>query len=84
MTRAEAEAEAARLSREHPQRAAHRWLARERSADEWEVVRIALPAGTRIDPLTATIEANPRPSPADDPRPNTWRDLGGPHIGGGA
>ena len=68
MTRDQAEAEARRLTAEHPNRAAYRFIAREADGG-WQVVKIAVPPGTRVDPLKATIEAKPKPSPADDPRP---------------
>ena len=44
MTRDEAEARAAELNRENPDRHAARWVARERG-EVWEVARISLPAG---------------------------------------
>ena len=78
MTREQAEARAAELNRDHPDRATHRWLARE-SGDAWEVARVALPAGVRLDPFTATTEARPRPPQAPDPRPAFIRDVGGPY-----
>jgi hypothetical protein len=81
MTRAEADSRAAALNREHPERHAFRWLARER-AGEWEVARVTLPPGMRIDPLKTGAEAKPRPAEAPDPRPAFFRDVGGPYAGG--
>ena len=45
------------------------------------VVNVKLPPGVRIDPMTATTEAKPKPAPADDPRPAFFRDVGGPYAG---
>jgi len=78
MTRDEAAQRAADLNREHPDRATHRWLARE-AADGWQVARVALPKGMRLDPLRTTAEARPRPPQAPDPRPAFIRDVGGPY-----
>ena len=83
MTRDQAEAEAKRLMEEHPERTTHRWFARSKRGEEWEVVRVRMPPGKKLDPLKVSIQAKPKPSPSDDPRPSTWRDLGGPHVGGG-
>jgi len=78
VTREEATAEAARLTREHPNRATRSWLAREATPGEWTVVRIGLPSrGPTVD----TQESKPRPPQADDPRPAFWRDVGGPYAG---
>jgi hypothetical protein len=82
MTREEAQAKAAALNREHPDRHRARWLARER-ADGWQVARVSLPGGVRIDPLKPTVAAKPRPPDAPDPRPAFFRDAGGPWVGGG-
>jgi hypothetical protein len=76
MTRAEAEAEVRRLAAGHPDRATHRFFAREADGG-WQVVRIPVPPGTRVDPLKATIEAKPKPSPADDPRSVPARNMPG-------
>jgi hypothetical protein len=75
MTHEEAIAEAARLTREHPDRATHSWLARE-SEGQWRVVKVGVPS--RV-PLNTAQEAKPRPPQADDPRPPMWRDVGGPY-----
>ena len=74
MTREEAEAGAARLNAEHPERAAYRWMAR-RAAGGWEVARVKLPKGLDVRPLKPTTEARPRPPMADDPRPPVHRDY---------
>ena len=81
MTRDEADRRAAELNREHPERAQYRWLVRE-SGGDFAVARVALPPGVRIDPLSETSEARPRPPQADDPRPAFFRDVGGPYAGG--
>jgi hypothetical protein len=75
MTREEAEQLRERLSREHPDRATHVWLAREDSPGEWSVAKVRLPAGMKRDPLKATVEAKPKPREADDPRPAPFRDI---------
>lgn len=68
MTRAEAEERARRLQAEDPERTAYRFVARESGDGEWEVARVRLPEALRRGKLTPTIDASPRPSPADDPR----------------
>jgi hypothetical protein len=65
------------LNAEHPERALYRWMARE-AAGDWQVVRMTLPGGVRLDPLQGTIESRPRPQPADDPRPLFDKNVGGP------
>jgi hypothetical protein len=81
MTQEQAQQRAADLNRDHPERGRYRWLARE-GADGWQVARITLPGGMRLDPLDETVESKPRPPQADDPRPALWRDVGGPWGGG--
>jgi hypothetical protein len=81
MTRAEAERERDRLTREHPDRATCRWMARADADGDWSVVRIAMPPGARIDPLKAVTEAKPRPPQADDPRTAYARNVGSDNIG---
>ena len=76
MTREEATAEAARLAREHPDRATHSWLAREAPGGGWRVIKVGVPSR---GPLATTQESKPRPPQADDPRPPLWRDVGGPY-----
>jgi hypothetical protein len=80
MTRDEAEREAERLSQEHPERASYRWFARE-VRGIWSVVRVSLPHDHAAETLRPMVESKPRPPQPDDPRPNTWRDLGGPNVG---
>jgi hypothetical protein len=80
MNRQAAEAEASRLGREHPERDRHRWLARNRGGT-WEVVKIPVRAGQRVDPLKTTSEAKPKPSQPDDPRTTYDRNIGGPWVG---
>lgn len=77
MTRAEAEQERDRLTREHPDRATHRWMARADDAGVWSVVKVGLPPTGRVDPLKATTESKPRPPQADDPRTLHSRIVGG-------
>jgi hypothetical protein len=76
VTRDDAEREAQRLNAEHPERLSHRWLAREHDG-EWQVIRVPLPPGARIDPLKATTEAKPKPPQPDDPRSQLSKDTGG-------
>ena len=45
----------------------------------WEVARISLPAGMRIDPISETSEAKPKPPQPGDPRPAFERNVGGPY-----
>lgn len=78
MTREEAELRAAALNREHPDRHRARWVVRERDG-ACEVARISLPAGMRIDPVTETTEAKPKPPQPGDPRPAFERNVGGPY-----
>jgi hypothetical protein len=82
MTRAEAVHRAKSLNAEHPDRASYRWMART-AGENWEVVRVAIPGGVRLDPLQATVESRPRPQPAEDPRPLFDKNVGGPWVGGG-
>ena len=76
MTREEAVAEAARLSREHPDRATHSWLPREVEPGKWDVAKVGLPGR---GPIVNVQEAKPRPPHPDDPRPAHWRNVGGPY-----
>ena len=77
MTRAEAEQRARQLQAEDPDRATHHFFARESADGEWEVARVELPERLRRTPLTPTIDASPRPSPADDPRSGHERRVPG-------
>lgn len=78
MTREEAIAEAARLAREHPDRATHSWLPRELASGEWAVAKVGVPGR---GPIVNVQEAKPRPPHPDDPRPSIWRNVGGPYAG---
>jgi hypothetical protein len=78
LTREQAQQRAAVLNREHPERAGHRWAARERAAG-WEVVRITLPGAPAVDPLHEAVAGKPRPPQPDDPRPLFWQNVGGPY-----
>jgi hypothetical protein len=77
MTRDEATQRATALNGEHPEREHFRWMAREADGT-WQVVRVAIPGGVRIDPLNASVESRPRPEPAEDPRPLHDKNVGGP------
>jgi hypothetical protein len=74
MTRAEAEERARQLQAEHPD---DRFVVRPSGDGEWEVVRVPIPEQLRRGPLTPTVEAKPRPSPADDPRTSPERLMPG-------
>jgi hypothetical protein len=78
VTREEALLEAKRLGENHPERATHRWAPREAEQGGWEVVKITLPPGMRVDPVKATVESKPRPPEPDDPRTPYERNIGGP------
>lgn len=80
MTCAEAEAESRRLQAEHRERATHQWFAKDEGNRSWVVVRVQAPPGTRVDPLTATTEAKPKPPQADDPRTYS-RNVGSDWVG---
>ena len=77
MTRADAEQRARWLQENDPDRETHRFVAREATGGEWEVARVEVPAALRRGRLTETIEAKPRPSPADDPRTGNERRMPG-------
>ena len=79
MTRAEAVEHAAALNAEHPERARYRWMAREADGG-WQVMRMTIPGGVRLDPLNAALESRPQPQPADDPRPLFDKNVGGPYA----
>jgi hypothetical protein len=74
VTRQEAEERAERLQAEYPER---HFVARESREGGWEVAGVALPKELRRTPLTPTIDASPRPSPADDPRTGHERRVPG-------
>jgi hypothetical protein len=66
MHQAQAEAEAGRLNEEHPDRQRFQWVAFPDKSGLWAVVRTL--RSKRVDPLTATTEAKPKPPEAEDPR----------------
>jgi hypothetical protein len=70
-----AQQRAEELKREHPDRETHTWMARGNPDGEWEVVKVRVPGGRRIDPLKATIETKPKPPMPDDPRPANIRNI---------
>jgi hypothetical protein len=76
MTHEEATTEAARLSREHPERGRFTWMAREGADGDWEIVRFGLPSRSQKGLRTGLGE---RPiAPRDDPRPPVPPDqMGG-------
>jgi hypothetical protein len=67
MTREEAIADAARLSREHPERDRFTWMPRKAAGGQWEIARVRVPSRAPQDLHTGTAE-NPI-APRDDPRP---------------
>jgi hypothetical protein len=75
MTRAEAEQERDRLTREHPDRATHRWMTRADDAGDWSVVKVGLPPTGRVDPLKTTTESQAKPPQQEDPRSPLGRTL---------
>jgi len=75
MTRLEATTEAARLSREHPDRGTFTWMPRQTAGGDWEVARLNLPSPSTAARHTGTAE---KPiAPRDDPRPRLPPD----HVG---
>jgi hypothetical protein len=81
MSRDDAQREAARRNGELTHGSRHRWFARANKDGDWSLVKVAGLAGAPVDPLKTAVEAKPTPSPQDDPRPNLWRDTGGPWAG---
>jgi hypothetical protein len=81
MTRYEAEQQAQQLQAEHPDRTAHRFFARRSGDGDWQVAKVRVPHQLRRGLLTPTIDASPRPSPADDPR--TGAERRAPGLPGG-
>jgi hypothetical protein len=77
VTRSEAEERARWLQENDADRALRRFIARERGDGDWEVASVEVPEQFRRGPLTPTIEAKPRPSPADDPRTGNERRMPG-------
>jgi hypothetical protein len=68
-----------RRDRSRPHRPPRHTLADTGMRGGWEVVRVRLLAGLRIDPLTETAEAEPRLPEASDPRPASIRNIGAPY-----
>ncbi len=79
MTRDEAEREAGRLAAEHPDRATHRFLAREQRDGSWAVVKVGLPPAGVLTPETRAEE---KPPTAGDPRTVSEQNMG-PNVGPG-
>lgn len=79
MERAQAEALAERLAREHPDRETHSWLVRRADAG-WQVAKVAVPSAA-LDPH-AELRADERPPQAEDPRSAHIRNVG-PWVGPG-
>jgi len=77
VTRADAEERARWLQEHDPDRATTRFAARRRADGEWEVASVELPQELRRGPLSESVEAKPRPSPADDPRTGNERRMPG-------
>jgi hypothetical protein len=78
MTREEAERRASALN---AQGSGDRWFAR-KDADRWEVVKVALPPGVRLDPLKEATPQATRPTPAGAP-PAYQRHFDGAGGAGG-
>jgi hypothetical protein len=84
MTRDQAEREAERLSREHPERASYRWFARELGVGVWSVVRVSRAYPRLVDELEAALEAKSPRARSAEPRelnPEVVRDADGPYVG---
>jgi hypothetical protein len=59
----------------------NRWFVRP-SGDAWEVVKVALPQGVRLDPLKESVPQATRPTPAGPP-PAHHRHFDGAGGAGG-
>ena len=81
MTRHEAEREAERLAREHPERASYRWFARELGVGVWSVVRVSRAYPRLADELEAALAPKPPRAEPGDPNPDVARDPDGPYVG---
>jgi len=79
LTEEEARAEAARLAREHPDRASSQFHAREVEGG-WAVVKVGL--SPPAENLTAETLAAERPDQAEDPRDSHMKNVG-PWVGPG-
>jgi hypothetical protein len=82
MTRHEAEHEAERLAREHPERGSYRWFAREIGGGVWSVVRVSAAYPRLADELEAALRPKPLRAEAEEPHPDVVRDPNGPYVGG--
>jgi hypothetical protein len=72
---AAAEAKAGRLNAEHPERERFRWVAFPHKNGAWTVIKT--PRSKRVDPLTATTEAKPKPREQEPPWGGPVTDLPG-------
>jgi hypothetical protein len=79
MTQDEATTHAEALNREET--GARRWLARQVSPGDWQVVAISGTGFRPPGPLKESSEARPRSSDAPDPRPSIFRNV--PPYGAG-
>jgi hypothetical protein len=82
MTRDEAEREAERLAREHPERTSYRWFARELGVGVWSVVRVSASYPRLADELEAALEPKRPRSQPDEPHADVVRGPDGPYVGG--
>jgi hypothetical protein len=81
MTRDDAEREARRLAREHPERASYRWFARELGVGVWSVVRVSRAYPRLADELEAALAPKPPRGGPDDVHPDAVSDVDGPYVG---
>jgi hypothetical protein len=79
MTQEEATARAEELNREET--GDRRWLPRQISPGEWQVVAISGTGFKPAGPLKERSEARPSPSDPPDPRPSIFRNV--PPYGAG-
>jgi hypothetical protein len=75
MDQGQAEAEAARRNAEDPERARFEWHALPRHGEVWALLKS--PRGHRVDPLTETTEAVPRPAHSETPTFGPFGDIPG-------
>jgi hypothetical protein len=81
MTREQAEREAERLGREHPERASYRWFAREVGVGVWSVVRVSRAYPRLADELEAALEREP-PAEQKELQTDAVPNADGPYLGG--
>jgi hypothetical protein len=67
MTRDEAQAAAARLSAEHPERARYRWFGRRDANGDWSIARVRIPAPRAPDRLTNSAQPKQATPPDEHP-----------------